>query len=153
MLVRWLLPAVAVVVLAMAVSAAGRGELAGTSWRLVEIGWMDDRSGIPDDPAKYTLELRTDGLAAMAADCNRGTSSWTSESAGKIAFGPVASTRAMCRPGSLSEEYLTQLGRVRSYVLKDHHLFLATMADGPILELEPHDPSPPAVTPGERSEP
>jgi len=26
---------------------------------------------------------------------------------------------------------------VRSYVMKDHHLFLATMADGSIIEFEP----------------
>lgn len=112
-------------------------ELADTSWRLVRIMSMDDRVDVPDDRAKYTLELQADGTATMQADCNRGSGSWISEATGQLRFGPVASTHALCPPGSLSEKYLAQFEWVRSYVMKNGHLFLATMADGSIIEFEP----------------
>jgi para-nitrobenzyl esterase len=44
---------------------------------------------------------------------------------------------AICPPGSLHDRFIGDLGYVRSYVLKDGHLFLATMADGSILQFEP----------------
>jgi para-nitrobenzyl esterase len=112
-------------------------ELVGTSWRLVKIMGMDDSVSEPDDRSLYTLEFGEDGRAAMQADCNRGTGTWTSESPGTLQFGPVAATRAMCPPGSLSDAYLSQFEWARSYVMKTGHLFMATMADGSIIELEP----------------
>jgi len=119
---------------------AAAPELAGTAWRLLNIAEMDDSTDIPADPAKYTLAFGADGTAAIRADCNRGTGSWTSESPGQLQFGPIAATRAMCPPESLSDKYLAQFEWVRSYVLKDGHLFLATMADGSIIEFEPLPP-------------
>jgi heat shock protein HslJ len=115
---------------------AAAGELSGTSWQLVKIMSMDDRVDMPDDRSKYMLDLRVGGKAAMHADCNRGASSWTSETAGQLRFGLIAATRAQCPPGSLSDKYLAQFEWVRSYVVKDGHLFLATMADGSIIEFE-----------------
>lgn len=112
-------------------------ELAGTSWRLVKIMGMEDSIDEPEDRTLYTLEFGADGRAAMRADCNRGTGAWTSESKGHLQFGPIASTRAMCPPGSLSDKYLAQFEWVRSYVKENGHLFLATMADGAIIEFEP----------------
>ena len=85
-------------------------------------------------PLKSTLELQADGKASMVADGNRGTGSWKSESSGRIEFSPVAATTAECLPGSLSERYLAQFQWVRSYVIEGGHLFLATMADGSIIE-------------------
>jgi len=111
--------------------------LGGTSWRLVQIMEMDDSTHVPEDPSSYTLSFSTDGTVNLQADCNRGSGSWMSESASQLAFGPLATTRAMCPPGSLYDVYLAQLGWVRSYVMRDGHLFLATMADGSIIEFEP----------------
>jgi para-nitrobenzyl esterase len=111
--------------------------LTGTAWRLLNIAGMDDSNEYPDDPSKYTLEFGADGTASLRADCNRGTGTWKSESASQLTFGPIAATRAMCPPGSLSDKYLAQFEWVRSYVMKDGHLFLATMADGSIIEFEP----------------
>jgi len=121
-------------------SAAQASDLEGTAWRLLNIASMDDSMEVPDDPNKYTLELGADGQAAMRADCNRGRGSWESKAASQISFGPIAATRAMCPPGSLSDSYLAQFQWVRSYVMKDGHLFLATMADGSIIEFEPLPP-------------
>ena len=112
-------------------------ELAGTSWQLLQISSMDDSTDVPDEPSRYTLELGADGSASMLADCNRGMGNWSSEGPSQLTFGPVAATSALCPPGSLSEKYLAQFEYVRSYVLKGGHLFLATMADGSIIEFEP----------------
>jgi heat shock protein HslJ len=111
--------------------------LAGTAWRLVEIVSMDDSVYAPDDPSLYTLEFKANGAARVRADCNLGTGSWTSESAGQLRFGQIATTQALCAPGSLHDRYLAQFPWVRSYVMKDGRLFLATMADGSIVEFEP----------------
>ena len=43
----------------------------------------------------------------------------------------------MCPPPSISDRYLAQFEWVRSYVMHDGHLFLATQADGAIIEFEP----------------
>ncbi len=113
------------------------GELSGTSWHLVKITSMDDSVDTPASADAYTLELGDDGRAALKADCNRGMGGWTSEAANQIRFSQIASTRALCPPGSLSDKYLAQFQWVRGYVIENGHLFLATMADGPILEFAP----------------
>lgn len=143
---RHILRALALVGFSTVASQALANDLSGTSWRLVKIMSMDDRVDLPDDPSKYTLDFRADGSVAILADCNRGMGSWTLESASQLQFGPIASTRAMCPPGSLSETYLAQFEWVRSFVMRDGHLFLATMADGSIIEFEPIGVAPLAAT-------
>jgi heat shock protein HslJ len=112
-------------------------KLAGTSWRLVKIMSMDDSVYAPGDTSKYNLDFRANGAAKILADCNRGTGAWTSTSAGQLQFGPIAATSALCPPDSLSERYLAQFQWVRSYVMENGYLYLATMADGSIIEFEP----------------
>jgi len=112
-------------------------ELADTSWEMVEIQSMDDNAWAPEDPSRYTLVFEADGAAYMQLDCNRGRGSWTSEGPGQLTFGPVASTNALCQDDGLSERYARQFEWVRSYVMRDGHLFLATMADGAIIEFRP----------------
>jgi para-nitrobenzyl esterase len=120
-----------------AASAATGDGLAGTSWRLVQIMSMDDTIYRPDDPSLYTLTFRGNGSVRVQADCNLGTGSWLSQSASQLQFGALAATQAACGPDSLHDRYMSQFQWVRSYVLKDGHLFLATMADGSIIEFEP----------------
>lgn len=140
MAVRASFAAILVGLFSSAALAEDASELSGTAWQLVEIASMDDSSTKPDTASKYTLTFGEDGRAAILADCNRGTGSWTSKSAGELQFGPVAATRALCPPGSISDKYLAQFEWVRSYTMKDGHLFLATMADGAIIEFEPLAP-------------
>lgn len=82
-------------------------------------------------------ELKADGSASVQADCNRATGNWHTEAAGKLTFGPLAATQTACPPGSISDTYLAQFEWVRSYVMEQGRLFLATMADGSIIEFAP----------------
>lgn len=111
--------------------------LGASSWRLVKIMSMDDTTHTPNDPSLYTLEFLDDGSMRVKADCNMGTGSWTSASPGQLEFGVIAATQAECGPDSLHDTYMAQFQWVRSYVMENGHLFLATMADGSIIEFEP----------------
>ena len=111
--------------------------LSGTSWQLVRIQSMDDKVATPSDRSKYTMTFGADGRVNMRVDCNRGSGTWKSEEASQLVFGPMAMTRAMCPPGSLHDRIVKDIPYVRSYVIKDGHLFLSLMADGGIYELEP----------------
>lgn len=117
--------------------AAGSSELAGTSWRLVGFEGGDGATLIPDERSKYTFAFSADGTVAVRLDCNRGRGTWKATGSSGLELGPLALTRAMCPPGSLHDPIARQWGYIRSYVLKDGHLFLALMADGGIYELEP----------------
>jgi len=128
-------------VLALAAGCAGfapqGGGLGGTSWQLVKFQGGDDMVLQPDDKSKYALAFGADGTVSARIDCNRGRGSWKSPEKGRLEFGPMALTRAMCPPGSLHDQVIRQLPHIRSYVIKDGHLFLSLMADGGIYEFEP----------------
>jgi putative lipoprotein len=111
--------------------------LAGTSWQLVEFQSMDDTKLTPDDRTKYTIEFAAGGQLTARIDCNRGRGTWKSSGPSQIQFGPLALTRAQCPPGSLHDQIVKQWGNIRSYVIRDGHLFLALMMDGGIYEFEP----------------
>lgn len=55
----------------------------------------------------------------------------------------AALTRAKCPDGSLHDRIVKHWTYIRSYVIRDGHLFLALMADGGIYEFEPFVPSKP----------
>jgi para-nitrobenzyl esterase len=112
------------------------GGLAGTSWQLVKFRGGDGRVQMPVDRSHYSLAFR-DGSVAARIDCNRGTGSWKSAGPNRIEFGPMAITRAMCPNPLLHDTVVRQLQYVRSYVIKDGHLFLSLMADGGSFEFEP----------------
>jgi para-nitrobenzyl esterase len=115
-------------------SATGLG---GTSWQLVKFQGGDDKVLVPDERSKYTIAFAKDGSVTARIDCNRGRGTWKSSGQGRLQFGPLALTRAMCSPGSLHDRMATDWEAVRSYTMKDTHLFLALMADGGIYEFEP----------------
>jgi para-nitrobenzyl esterase len=117
-------------------AATGAG-LAGTTWRLVQFRSMDDKTVTPDQPDKYTVAFGADGKVRVKADCNRGHGTWTSSAPNALHFGPLATTRAMCPPGSMSDRFLRDFGHMTSYVLKDGKLHISLMADGGIYDFEP----------------
>lgn len=121
----------------LACGSASAQDLAGSRWHLVEIRSMNDKIQAPDTPSNYTIEFLPEGTVAIKADCNRGTGSWETVGPGMIRFGPIAATRALCPPASISEAYLGQFERVRGYSFDAGNLLLATMADGAVLKFEP----------------
>lgn len=125
-------------------TAGVASSLAGTEWRLVEIQSMDDAVGTkrPDNPSRYTMRLGADGTVSMRLNCNRATGSWSASpsadpSKGRLEFGALAGTLALCPSPSLDEEVTKQAPYVRSYMLKDGRLYLSLMTDGGILAWEP----------------
>jgi para-nitrobenzyl esterase len=117
-------------------------DLGGTSWQLVKFQSSNDETLIPDNKAKYTISFNTDSVS-VRIDCNRGRGTWKSSGADRIQFGPLALTRAACPPESLHNRIVKDWGFLRSYVLKEGHLFLSLMADGGIYEFEPMSKSQP----------
>jgi len=108
----------------------------GVVWQLERIQMMDDTEKRPDDPSRYTLELLADGAAAVRADCNRGRGSYRLDGP-ELSFGPLATTRAMCPPESLSDAYLQQLAIAASWMIVDGRLAIATAMDSSILYFAP----------------
>jgi len=118
-------------------SAAPPTAFAGTSWQLVKFQGNDDRALLPRDRTKYTIQFEAGGQLTARIDCNRGKGTWKSSGPSQIEFGPLALTRAQCPPGSLHDQLVKQWSNIRSYVLRNGHLFLALKADGGVYEFEP----------------
>jgi len=116
--------------------------LAGTTWRLVRFRGSDGTTVAPDNPASYTIQLAAGGGLIARVDCNRGRGTWRSSGANHIQFGPLTLTRAKCPARSLHDQIVRQWGQIRSYVIRDGHLFLSLMADGGIYEFEPFTKKP-----------
>ena len=115
----------------------GAAPLAGTAWQLVRFQGSDDTVVTPDDGSKYTLAFASDGTLAARIDCNRGRGTWTSAAPSQLTFGPLALTRAACPPQSMHDRIVKHWAYIRSYVVKNGHLFLSLMADGGIYEFQP----------------
>lgn len=111
--------------------------LDGTTWQLVTFQGGDDRVLTPDAPSKYTIEFAAGGQVAARIDCNRGRGTWKATASGQLELGPLALTRAMCAERSLHDQIAKQWTNVRSFVIRDGHLFLSLMADGGIYEFAP----------------
>lgn len=131
------LPLILLLALAACAQTPASDPLTGTSWQLVRFQGGDGRVQMPLDRSQYSLSFREKNNVVARIDCNRGTGSWKSAGPGRIEFGPMAITRAMCPNPLLHDHVVTQLPHIRSYVLKDGHLFLSLMADGGTFEFEP----------------
>jgi len=104
-------------------------EVTGRGWRLVQIRLQKDIIVVPSDPGRYTLELGADGRVAALADCNRLMGRYIL--AGKsLTFQRLASTRAMCPPGSLFTQYSKSLESAVSCQLRDGILTIGFADDG-----------------------
>ena len=121
---------------ATAVAQNQRG-LAGTSWKLVKLQGADEVTTVPDDGAKYTITFNSNGRVSARVDCNRGGSTWKSTRPNELQFGSWSMTRAKCPAGSLYDRIVREGAAVRTYDIKNGHLFLSGMAAGGYYELEP----------------
>ena len=114
-----------------------RSELTGTSWKLVKFQTGDDATLVPDDGSKYTVTFGSNGRVTSRVDCNRASSTWKSSRPGDLQFGSWSRTSAKCGAGSLHDKIVSEGANVRSYSIKNGHLFLGGMAAGGYYELEP----------------
>ena len=119
------------------VHSQNSNELAGTSWKLVKLQAGDETTSVPDDGSKYTITFGRNGRVSARVDCNRGGSTWKSNRPNELQFGSWSMTRAKCPPGSLHDRIVREGAAVRSYSIKNGHLFLSGMAAGGYYELEP----------------
>ena len=115
-------------------------DLQDTSWQLVKFGGGDNKILTPHGPATYTVAFQSDGAVSVRIDCNRGHGARKSSGPNQLEFGPLALTRAMCPPSPLNDRLPKDWQNLRSYVLKNGHLFLSLMADAGIYEFEPAPP-------------
>jgi heat shock protein HslJ len=103
-------------------------QLAGSSWQLVEL-----RSGAEsrrvEQPARYTMAFDQPDEVSLQLDCNRGRGraevTPTGFSGGRVAFGAIATTRAMCPPGSLDTQVARGLSGTLLYTLEGDTLRLS----------------------------
>jgi heat shock protein HslJ len=109
-------------------------------WQLVKFEGGDGTVLQPADRSKYTLEFGADGRLDVRVDCNRGRGRWTSPGENQIAFRAVSMTRKKCSADSLHNQFSRQAGTIRSYVIRDGHLFLELMGDAGTYEFEPPRP-------------
>ena len=134
---RLMMALVAVAITTTIASGQKSGELAGTSWQLIKLNAPDESTHVPNDKSKYTITFGRNGRVTARVDCNRASSTWKSPRAGELQFGSWSRTSAKCGPGSLHDKIVMEGGNVRSYFIKDGHLFLSGMAAGGSYELEP----------------
>jgi para-nitrobenzyl esterase len=118
-------------------TAISSPNLAGTSWQLVKFQGSDGSTLTPEDRSKYTIAFGAYEQLTARVDCNRGRGRWKSSGSSQLQVGQLALTGAACRPGSLHDQIVKQWPSIRSYVVRDGHLFLVLMADGGIYEFEP----------------
>ncbi len=103
---------------------AAATDLEGTAWELVKIEGTDAKIHVPAERGHYLLAFTPHGELSARIDCNRGSGTWSSPEAGQLVLGPLASTRAQCPPGSLYDEIVAHWTEVRSYAIREGHLFL-----------------------------
>ena len=87
-------------------------------------------------PQRYTLELQPGGVALVLADCNRGRASYEIGE-GRIKFGPMATTRMACPPGSLDSRYLKDLQQATIFFVEGARLFLDLPLDSGTMRFAP----------------
>jgi heat shock protein HslJ len=107
-------------------SAAGAGVEGTWQWTASTEAVPANQSVVPD-PENYTITFDADGTAAIKADCNNVTATYTTDgSSMTIKLG--ASTLAMCAEGSLDAIYTAGLAKVATYAVVGDELTL-TFAD------------------------
>jgi heat shock protein HslJ len=121
----------------IAPARAATETLAGTTWRLVQFQDGHGQVLTADEGSSYTVEFRADDTVAVRVDCHRGRGTWVSRSASQLELGPLALTRATCPQTPLHAQIAKQWTGVRSYALRDAHLFLALGPNGGTYEFEP----------------
>jgi heat shock protein HslJ len=121
--------------------------LTGNPWQWLSLTTPVETTTVAD-PSLYTITFNADGTAAIKADCNNATASYTSDDSA-INIDTGATTLVACPEGSLDTLYLNSLINVSSYFFDAGNLYLEMPADGgtmkfaSIIASEPETPEEP----------
>jgi len=115
------------IIMALTLAACGFSSsdaITGTIWQWTAIQETVPASqSVVPDPQNYTITFNTDGTAAIKADCNNVTATYTKNSSSlTITLG--ASTMMYCGDTSIDQIYLASLGKVATYAIVNGQLQL-----------------------------
>ncbi|HIK45643.1 MAG TPA: META domain-containing protein [Leptolyngbyaceae cyanobacterium M65_K2018_010] len=119
----------------MQFSAAPPLSLTGQVWQLRTIKFNNDTELVADPPTNYTVEFFEDGKVAVRADCNRGMSTFTTDSDRRLTINPIATTLAACPPGSMGEDFVAALNNSALYFFQNGDLFIDLKFDSGTMQL------------------
>ncbi|WP_158500453.1 META domain-containing protein [Xenococcus sp. PCC 7305] len=110
--------------------------LIGNIWQLQEIRYNNDELIEVANPDNYTIEFLPDGQLAIKADCNRALGAYTQDGS-SISIEIGATTRALCPPESISEQYLRDLQAATIFFFKDGYLYFDLKFDTGTMKFRP----------------
>ncbi len=109
-----------------ACNVVGNG-LVGPTWRVTAVAttvpaWQ---GVVPAaESLRYTITFANDGTAAIKADCNQVTATYTTTPGGSITITPGPSTLAACPADSMGQPFVAALSTVTSYSVNGDQLVL-----------------------------
>jgi heat shock protein HslJ len=135
---RAALAATAIAAVALLVAACGGSgsDLTGKTWQAGAITTTTPafQGVVPSDmAANYTISFQSDGNAAIKADCNNVTATYTTGSGNAITITLGASTMAYCGDSSMDQQFLAALTAATNYEVSGNTLKLT--ASGGTLEM------------------
>lgn len=110
-------------------------DLEETNWQLVKMTVLGGYVFIPDEPAKYVLNFRSDSRLTGSSDCNDLGGVWIQEGFA-LRFEPLNTSRKLCAPGSLHNNLTLYLRNTTAFQMIDGNMFLRTTTEGVELEFE-----------------
>jgi heat shock protein HslJ len=124
-------------------SGGAAQQLTGVLWKWTQFVDPLNRVTI-DDPDKYTIEFMDNGQLSAGIDCNRGRGTYTAEASGTASSGTIsieilATTKALCPPGSLGDQFVQYLNQAAIYSFQDNRLLLDLPADSGTMIFEAAD--------------
>ena len=119
------------------IAGAAPSELTGSAWQMVQLRTAHDSVIRPDEIGVFSVEFGSDGKALVIGGCNRGSGSYSLTPPSGLAFGPLATTRVMCRPESISSRFLGDFSRMEAYQLVGGHLYVRLAGNGGVYEFAP----------------
>lgn len=103
-------------------------DITGTTWTWQQTRYNNDTNAVPTDPSRYTLAFNTDGTINIRADCNRGGGTYSIQDQ-QITIEVTHTTRAMCPPDALDQDFIKDLNAAKIYFFKDANLYLDLQYD------------------------
>ncbi len=121
--------------IAAAVNAAETASLEGTNWQLIRMVVLGGYVFEPEEPSKYYINFRSDNRLTGSSDCNEIGGAWFQDQQA-LKFEPFATSRRLCEPGSLHNNFALLMRDVQSVEIGEGKLLMKTSTDGLILEFE-----------------